>query len=109
MGGRVNLSDIQSGDELLVQRNSCLMPTPGASLSLELLQRAMGTAAIIVYAYDNEDCVARIEIQDHIERLATEVIPKEDIFWNEYTRVAFSMVATIFAEYKKAITEVFYD
>ncbi|KAK1373100.1 hypothetical protein POM88_029293 [Heracleum sosnowskyi] len=109
MGGRANLSDIYSGDEVLVQQNSRSTPTHGARLSTELLQRAIGTATIIVHAYDNEDSVARIEIEDHIQRLATEVIPKDDMFWGEYTRVAFTMVATIFAEYNKAITEDSHD
>ncbi|KAK1354154.1 hypothetical protein POM88_047410 [Heracleum sosnowskyi] len=52
MGGRANLSYIYSGDEVLVQRNSRSTPTHGARLSTELLQRAIGTAAIIVHAYD---------------------------------------------------------
>ncbi|KAK1381207.1 hypothetical protein POM88_027951 [Heracleum sosnowskyi] len=84
MGGRANLSDIYSGDEVLVQRNSHLTPTHGARLSTELLQRVIRTATIIVHAYDSEDSVARIEIEDHIQRLATELIPKDDMFWGEW-------------------------
>ncbi|KAK1401829.1 hypothetical protein POM88_001434 [Heracleum sosnowskyi] len=105
MGGRANLSDIYNGEELLVQRSQRMTPTHGASLSPELLQGAIGTAAVIVHAYDSDVCVVRGEIEDHIQRLVTEVIEKEDVLWVEYTRVAFSMVATIFAEYKKTITE----
>lgn len=86
-----------------------MTPTHGASLSPELLQRAIGTAVVIVHAYDSDISVARREIEDHIQRLAAEVIDKEDILWVEYTRVAFSMVATIFAEYKKTITEDSHD
>lgn len=108
MGGRMSLSDIYSGDELLVQRNPRLAPTNGACLSPDLLQRAMGTAAIIVHAYDGDVSVPRKEIEEHIQRLATEVISNNYVLWVEYTQVAYSMVATIFAEYKKAITKVHY-
>lgn len=109
MGVRANLSDIYNGEELLVQRNPCLTPNHVVCLSPDLLQRAMGTAAIIVHAYDDDISVARKEIEEHTQRLETEVIKNDYMLWVEYTRVAYNMVATIFAEYKKVITEVHFD
>ncbi|KAK1368394.1 hypothetical protein POM88_034486 [Heracleum sosnowskyi] len=104
MEGREKLIDIYGTD---VPSTGRIMTSrsESARLSDELLQQAIGNAAVIAHAKENLSYVPRSELDVDIQHLAVDVIPHDHAQFAEYVRIASMAVTKILGTNGKTILE----
>lgn len=104
MEGREKLIDIYGTDVPSTTRimASC---TSTARLSDDLLQQAIGHAAVIAHSKDNVSSVPRSELHADVQHLAKEVIPPDHTHFAEYVRFTSMAASKILNTNGKTIIE----